>query len=126
MMQSLNDSIPSVIRSLHEPASAEQIVYQAIEGDIFVLQGDVPLIARPGFALPPVAGRAPRAGLPEHVALHFFLLCTNHAGWLAALKSYAGAQRRAETARSGDHRFFFFCLPLFFCPPLPPTLAPRT
>src|SRR5260370_28620617 len=99
MMQSLNDSIPSVIRAFHEPASAEQIVYESVEGNgVFVLQGDVPLIARPGFALPPIAGRAPGAGFPEYVALYFFFLCTNHAGGLAAFQRHAGAQWRPEAA----------------------------
>src|SRR5258708_28850655 len=107
--------ILSVICALHEPASAEQIVYESIEGNgVFVLQGDVPLIARPGFALPPIAGRAPGAGLPEHVALHFFFLCTNHAGWLAAFQRHAGAQGRTEAAQSSDRRFFFCRLRRFW------------
>src|ERR1700682_4280469 len=108
MIQSLNNSIPSVIRSFHEPTSAEQIVYESVEGDsIFALQGDVPFVARPGFSLPPVAGGAPGASLPEHIALYFFFLCTNHMGRMTALKRYAGAERRTEAAQSGDRRFFF-------------------
>ena len=42
MSQSLNDSIPSVIRAFHEPGSFQQIVHQAVEGDaVCVLQGVV-------------------------------------------------------------------------------------
>src|ERR1700733_8687228 len=63
----------SVIRSFHEPSAAEQIVYETIERDGFsVAQGEVPFVAGPGFAFPPVAGKAPGAGLPEDIPLHVF------------------------------------------------------
>src|SRR5258706_2325404 len=109
MTQSLNDSIPSVIRSFYKPASTEQIVHQSVEsGAICILQGDIPLIARPGFALPPIARTVPGAGLPEHAALHFFFLRADHARKFSVLQSHGGPQRRTEQAQSGDGGFFFF------------------
>src|SRR5579863_10510240 len=71
----------SVIRTFHEPASAEQIVNQAVESNIVcVLQSNVPFIAGPGFPLPPVAGTTPGAGLPEHTSVYFFSLRAGHPG----------------------------------------------
>src|SRR5205807_7866829 len=79
----------SVIRSFHEPASAQKIMHQSVESDaVCVLQRNVPLVTRPGFALPPVAGTAPGAGLPQHTALHFFFLRTGHAGQFPVFQSH--------------------------------------
>src|SRR5260370_1698908 len=101
----------SVIRSCHEPAATEQVVHEAEKSDrVAVLQGvvlksDVPLVAGPGFAFPPVAGEAPGAGLPEHVALHVLLL-THQMRRLAVFQSYMGAQRRAGGRHNPGNRFF--------------------
>src|SRR5579862_8437642 len=97
----------SVIRSFHEPAAAQQVVYEAVEGDGFsVSQGEIPFVARPGFAFPPIAGKAPGAGLPEHFALYFFF-STNQMHWLAIFQSHVGAQRRTKAAQGGDGGIYF-------------------
>src|SRR6202167_2492394 len=97
-----------VIRALHEPTSAEQIVHEPVESDrVDGLQGDVPLVARPGFALPPVARTAPWTGLPEHATLHFFFLCADYAHQFSIFQSYGRTQRRTEHTQSGNSGFFF-------------------
>src|SRR5271168_3693948 len=97
----------SVITSFHEPAASQQIVHEAVERNFcfvsqaVVLQSDVPLVAGPGFTFPPIAGSAPRAGLPEHAALYFFF-STNQRRGMAVFQSDAGAERGTEAAQRGD------------------------
>src|SRR5579862_46075 len=106
--RSLNGSIPSVIRSFHKPSAAEQVMHEAVERNRFsITKSEVPLIARPGFAIPPVSREAPGAGFPEHFSLNLFFLRAGNACGVSVFKSYIGAQCRTESAQSshGGLRF---------------------
>ena len=81
---------PSVVCSFEEPHASEQVVHKTVERDsIAVAQGKIPFVTGPGFAFPPVAGKAPGAGFPEHFTLHV-IFSANQAHWLTVFESHGG------------------------------------
>src|SRR5580698_558083 len=103
MLQSLNDSIRSVVSAFQQPASAQQITDQAIQSDTGLFpHRDVPFVARPPFLFPPVTGRTPGASRPEDFAASFFSSKTGNKSWLAFAQSDRDYGRRAEYAQGSD------------------------
>src|SRR6266404_3240349 len=59
----------SVIARLHEPALAGEVTVHAIKRQpIFLLYSDIPLVAAPAIAAPPLARCAPRSRARHHLA----------------------------------------------------------
>src|SRR5215472_4439856 len=89
----------SVIGSFHKPASAEQVMDEAIENKVGgALNSDIPFITSPWFLLPPVTGRAPGTSLPEDVTIGDIIVVTDDAGGNAVAHSDHRLMRGVEQA----------------------------
>src|SRR5579862_4853362 len=93
----------SVIRSFHEPAAAQQVVYEAVEGDGFsVSQGEIPFVARPGFAFPQSPAKRQGPAFQRTSPCTSFCRQTRCTGWpfsrVTLARSGGRKRRRAVTA----------------------------
>src|SRR5207249_9096863 len=85
-----------VVHTVEVPRTGDQVAREPADGA--VRERDVPLVARPGARVPPLAGDTPRPRAPDHPRLGGER-AADHRRPPLAVGGHAHAARRAEPAQ---------------------------